>query len=529
MEQNRRLDWLRRIVVILCIAVMVAGCLLHMIYGYTHRGRPGHAWGCDDAYISYRYAENLANGNGLVFNADEKVEGYSNFLYVLLVTPLVMISRDHIYFLSCILNICFLIAGFWLLRLHAERKWGTADSLKAAALFALSPVLWVWTASGMETPMVFLLQIGIWIAADRLANEYRRRELIMFCILILFAVLSRADGFLFPIIAILWIVVKGRYKTALWSALVLVLVMAAYLGWRYEYYGHLWPNTYYVKVSGPLPQRIASAARQLREVLFLKGLLAHFVVVGAVLIAGVAGLIRARDEKISRVAFGPVFILGLLLYWLYIGGDVFVERFLIVVIPIGIFSLFRCVRMFNDRLAAIGFPLVMLLFQFTPVLHDANFDYRANKYDHWLTLGKYLGRNHPQATLAIDAAGKVPYFSKLYTIDMLGLNDLHIAHLPSSFFQLAHNKYDPDYVLSQRPQFIAAWGFPNRDMRHGMIRSKYEEQGYVLKYMVNSNNTSKDRNIIDVEHASELEYKSLYEEGYVYFMLQLSGDSRLPR
>ena len=38
----------------------------------------------DDAFISYRYAWNLVAGHGLVFNIDEYVEGYSNFLWVLL-------------------------------------------------------------------------------------------------------------------------------------------------------------------------------------------------------------------------------------------------------------------------------------------------------------------------------------------------------------------------------------------------------------------------------------------------------------
>src|SRR5260221_640790 len=41
------------------------------------------AWLCDDAYISFRYADNLVHGLGLVFNAGERVEGYSNFLWTL--------------------------------------------------------------------------------------------------------------------------------------------------------------------------------------------------------------------------------------------------------------------------------------------------------------------------------------------------------------------------------------------------------------------------------------------------------------
>src|SRR5689334_20676260 len=41
------------------------------------------AWTCDDAFICYRYAKNLIEGRGLVFNAGERVEGYTNPLFTL--------------------------------------------------------------------------------------------------------------------------------------------------------------------------------------------------------------------------------------------------------------------------------------------------------------------------------------------------------------------------------------------------------------------------------------------------------------
>ena len=37
----------------------------------------------DDAFISFRYVRNLLEGNGLVFNPGEYVEGYTNFLWIL--------------------------------------------------------------------------------------------------------------------------------------------------------------------------------------------------------------------------------------------------------------------------------------------------------------------------------------------------------------------------------------------------------------------------------------------------------------
>ena len=44
-------------------------------------------WLADDAFISFRYSRNWANGEGLVYNAGERVEGYTNFLWVAVLTP----------------------------------------------------------------------------------------------------------------------------------------------------------------------------------------------------------------------------------------------------------------------------------------------------------------------------------------------------------------------------------------------------------------------------------------------------------
>src|SRR5437762_4060818 len=43
------------------------------------------AFTVDDAYISYRYARNFARGLGLVYNPGERIEGYTNFLWTLLI------------------------------------------------------------------------------------------------------------------------------------------------------------------------------------------------------------------------------------------------------------------------------------------------------------------------------------------------------------------------------------------------------------------------------------------------------------
>src|SRR5262249_41619212 len=43
------------------------------------------AWLCDDSFIVLRYAQNLLHGQGLVYNPGERVEGYTDLLWVLMV------------------------------------------------------------------------------------------------------------------------------------------------------------------------------------------------------------------------------------------------------------------------------------------------------------------------------------------------------------------------------------------------------------------------------------------------------------
>ena len=51
-------------------------------------------WTEDDAFISFRYSQNLARGEGLVFNPGERIEGYSNLAWVLLGAAASRAGRD---------------------------------------------------------------------------------------------------------------------------------------------------------------------------------------------------------------------------------------------------------------------------------------------------------------------------------------------------------------------------------------------------------------------------------------------------
>lgn len=50
----------------------------------------------DDAYISFRYVANYLNGDGLVFNTGELVEGYTNFAWIIYLIGCGLIGLNYI-------------------------------------------------------------------------------------------------------------------------------------------------------------------------------------------------------------------------------------------------------------------------------------------------------------------------------------------------------------------------------------------------------------------------------------------------
>ena len=465
--------------------------MLHARAGYFQDDLSGHARGSDDAYISYRYAHNLARGEGLVFNPGERVEGYSNLLYVLLLAPFCRVaSPDAVYPVSVALNLSF-AAGAWVLfsRL-AARRLDPPRARGASLLLGLCPVLWLWTASGMETPLFLLLQIAVWALVDAEGRGEPGRLAVLGAVVVL-SVLARADGFVVPAVAVLYLFAGGRKRAALVASVSLGVTLAALVGWRLAYYGYPLPNTYYAKVSGPLGERLLHAVRQLLGIALHAGLLPHLI---ALLLAAAVTVRPGVAVRTPRMRFEVVFGLAWLGYWIYVGGDVFAERMLLIVFPLGILLLLDAHAEVNSALAplsltpertAIAVAGMTALFQLLPLAIDTRFGYALDRYDRWVTVGRYLAHDrYAGRLLAVDAAGKIPFYSGLPVVDMLGLNDVHIAHRPARFFEAGHNKYDPEYVLSRRPELIADWIDPRLDLRFGLPREAYEAAGYRLDALV---------------------------------------------
>jgi hypothetical protein len=505
----------------ICAVLLLVGSVTHTALGYTHSDLAGHGWGTDDAYISYRYAQNMYEGHGLVFNPGERVEGYSNFLYVLLLTSAFLVGAgDQIYLFSVAINMVLIVAALYVFARYISRSLGNTNGVLASLLFALAPPIWIWVASGMETSLVVLITLLMLVTIERLVKD-PQQNVVPACILMMLAILARADGFITVVVAVVCLAVRGRYKATIWTSAVLAGTLTVYSAWRLSYYGDLLPNTYYAKVSGPLFDRIAFAIRQLWGIAMNEGLFVYllaFLFAAAPLVVG--HLRRSKMATRELWGFDTIFIPVWLLYWLYIGADHFQERFLVVLYPLGLVTFFRHIVPALRRTGRAFLVVLVIVLQLRMIVLDNRFQYTFDKHDRYIQLGQFLGEHYSGKLLAADAVGKIPYFSGLQTIDMLGLNDRYIAHTEATFFDVGHNKYDADYVISRCPDLIVAWVHDeDMNLARGLTREKYEGK-YRLTYLVNASAQSAQDNIVEVSAFSSSAIVDLYDEGYIFAVLE---------
>lgn len=203
------------------------------------------AWTCDDALISFRYVRNWIGGDGLTFNPGERVEGFSNFTFLLLLAPAEAVGSN----LFDVANVIGIVATaaeaallVWLL---ARRDAPLVAIAFAAALFATDRITIVWATGGLETAVHGALVMAV--LALQLERPHAIRTLAALHVAL---AASRPEGIMF---AAIWFahMLATRRITELRRALNwFVPLLAILVGARLLYYGEVVANPYRAKVSG---------------------------------------------------------------------------------------------------------------------------------------------------------------------------------------------------------------------------------------------------------------------------------------
>lgn len=204
-------------------------------------------WLCDDAFICFRYAKNLVNGNGLVFNVGERVEGFTNLLFTLGIAAAMKLGVRPEVFAPAAGLVSYLATLLLLLGedRSADRAGGAAWPVGALVL-AAHPDAHTFATGGLETATFTFLAFLGYVLLTR--GDPARTRAAAGAVLAL-ASLTRPDGILFVVVGLAYLTVWGRSRLLAFAGGFLVLWIPATL-LRVSYYGDFFPNTYYAKSGG---------------------------------------------------------------------------------------------------------------------------------------------------------------------------------------------------------------------------------------------------------------------------------------
>jgi hypothetical protein len=423
----------------------------------------------DDAYISFRYADNLARGRGVVYNPGEPVEGYTNFLWVLLTAAGITLGLDPLDVAFFFGKAAFVatVLGCALLIFRGTRN-------HASDVLGLVPLAWLvfatdyekFAASGLETTFFGALLVAFAAVEFLGGPEGKRRWLWLHSLLPIAIVMTRPDGVLFVAAGIFVLAiasVREHRVTSSWpSSLgatvrtlvlrygVFVVAVVSHGVWKLLYYGSVVPNTAYAKRANESLWESGFA--------YLKAFPGSYPHVLILLVLGIVAVGCPPQPQLRRLmAWGGLSIAAFLIYLAKVGGDFMHYRFAFEIYPLlvgfaglGLLALARLSTGVAAGCAALAFAQG----PGAPKLEHEFGMQSIPDMVRYAEEGKRVGavlreKTPPETILATTLAGTIAYYGDRITIDQWGLNDRYVARLPGGTGR-GHMKKAPEEYLRSR-------------------------------------------------------------------------------
>ncbi len=496
----------------------------------------------DDAFISLRYAANLAAGHGLRYNlATPPVEGFSNPLFTFLCALGIALGFDPLNTVKFLGVISFILCLALLPPFCRSLRLRHPASIAAAAalILAASPFVALSAVSGLETlPHTVLFLAAATLALKESSSGHVRFSPACFALL----AMSRPEGALPALVTALWQATAAQRPIAAlkaWAA-GFVAPCAAALTLRYFYYGAWLPNTYAAKVSFGAPSALAGAhyawgfVRDGGFLLLLPLLAAALLRLWRHPSTQEAAQAKAAEKSSApstggagrpgyEAAFAdspflgpsngkaaqqlPLWTLAVLLcaaqifFAIAVAGDFMLGyRFIVPIYPFlcvaavaslaataGQLSRSRVNTTVRGQMGSLALGATLLAGGLFLVQRQA---LAGEALSFWLSrqwpASRYAGQTDLRGTwleahqlsgeyvrlharkgdlLAVSEAGVIPYYARLDTLDILGLNDSYIAGLGRRSAlerkQRPNGELIREYILSKSPRWIVLDGVIN--------------------------------------------------------------------
>lgn len=363
--------------------------------------------------------------------------------------------------ISC--GVLIIIAAYFIsvrhFRLHG------ISSFAAPFLIALNPGFVIWSYSGMETIFFsFLLLAGV-MCLFRYEDTGKSVYTVMMSGAFMIASLTRPEGVMYYIISIVFmysfagrhaVSLPQRLRNMILPVLIFAVPYGIYFFWRWDHFGHFFPNTFYAKTG--------FENQQLTGLFYCYKFVRDSMAGGFLLVLPVYAAFHFRQNP--KIRYLTAIILVHILYLIVIGGDILpVQRFFVPVIA----YIFILTGIGLERLlgALQGVPLMKWLLIIAMAAYPVNvlMDTRSFPmlglrktllyYDAMKTAGIWLKSNaKPGETLAVESAGIMPYYSGMISYDRLGLNDYYISR-HGKYGKGERDKSDEEYVRKVlKPDYI---------------------------------------------------------------------------
>lgn len=418
----------------------------------------------DDALISLRYADRLLDGQGLTWNDGERVEGYSNLLWILLVaaagfTGADLIAAARALGVACTAALLFAVAAGSLRRVSYGNM---AAGVIALAFTATAAPIVVWSIGGLEQPLYgALLAIATGLTLDVLDRQRSDRSGRLGLSLTLgLLCLTRPDGALFTAVTSVSLLAARRW---FWQAAVIPAgFYVAQLAFRRLYYGEWVPNTALVKIA-PSADHFRAGWE------YLSAGFSALLPFSALAVLSLATALASRERR-RRGIHLSLTVAGWCAYVVFIGGDIFPAfRHIVPLVVVFAFALAdgaaAAALRLQHRRAYLALAAALCLSLVIPFAARQKTDKQSRRAmtERWewdcrelaLQLKRAFERQRP--LVAVTAAGCLPYWSELPSLDMLGLNDHYLPRHPPAGIgrgMIGHELGDGRYVFDRQPDLI---------------------------------------------------------------------------
>lgn len=414
--------------------LLLLSALLGAIACWTFATYNFHFQGAEDAAMLLRYADNLADGYGIVFNpGDEKVDGATDFLFMVMVSSFHRIGvslETSVRVLGLSAHFLTLILVFLLLiRVVRAPRW---MAMLSTVVLAFSPgPAYVELLFG--TPVFAFMALLAFGFALRLSLDGISRENARgFAIASLLMGLVRPEGVIFAGLMLIMVIgLRGwrECRKGIWPYVLFFIVPGSvYFIWHWIYFGYPLPNPFYLKGGGTLHWDSLKSSFAAAWIL-LKPLLPILAL----------GFIPFLGTK--RTLFWLLPPVGFLASWILLSNEMnALFRFqyaaipvLLVVWPMVLIEVTARIPIFQHWKETKRIPtsIAVLAIMAIVIFYQARLPYRFpdpqpdGRYDLAKELAVYEKFGYK---MVITEAGNLPLYSRWKSLDAWGLNSKKVVH-----------------------------------------------------------------------------------------------------